>query len=113
MCMDRCPLYFQDSQEDWKKEAATMKRIYTNAICTVVSPASDPQQPLFVERDALVTRPARLQLQSSDGSHSAIVNLHPVLPKWYVKTTLNFHEVGQHDLKASLPASKRAWCLQE
>jgi hypothetical protein len=103
----------QDSQEDWEKEAATMKRIYTNAICTVVSPASDPQQHIFVERDPLVTRAARLQLRSSDGSHSAVVKFHPILPKWHVKSSLDFHEVGQSDLKASLPTSKRSWCLQE
>jgi hypothetical protein len=103
----------QDSQEDWEKEAATMKRIYTNAICTVVSPASDPRQPLFVERDPLVTQSARLQLQSLDESHSATVKFHPILPKWHVKTALDFHEIGQSDLKASLPTSKRAWCLQE
>lgn len=103
----------QDSQEDWEQEAATMKRIYANAICTVVSPASDPQQALFVERHPLLTRPALLHLQTSDGSSSGVIRFHPVLPKWHVRSASGFLEAGQSDLKASQPTSKRAWCLQE
>lgn len=103
----------QDSQKDWEKEAATMDRVCTNAIRTVFSPASDPQQPLFVKKDHLVTLVARLQLRSLDRSRSAIVWFHPVLPKWHVKTALDLPEDGQSDPKANLPTIKRAWCLKE
>ena len=72
----------QDSPYDWAKEAASVARSYRNSLCTVILPASDPGLPFFVERKTLETTPATLQLTPRDGGSSAVVRLHPVLPRW-------------------------------
>ena len=102
----------QDSPEDWEREAATMAHTYANALCTIISPASDPTQAMFVERDPSLTRPACLQLSSRKGGHSATVRLHPILPKWSIDPMFAIGSDGP-GLRASQPTGKRAWCLQE
>lgn len=103
----------QDSPDDWAREAASMARVYANSLCTVILPASDPNQPLFIDRDVSLTRPATLQLTTSDGGRSAVVRLHPVLPKWNRKFDLGIEGEDESGLQAKQPTRKRAWCLQE
>jgi hypothetical protein len=103
----------QDSAEDWEKEATFMASVYTNALFTVVSPASDPTQSLFFKRDSSRTRPAILQLSPRNGDPSATVRLHPVLPKWNVGPGFGIEDMDESGLQANQPTRKRAWCLQE
>lgn len=90
-----------------------MARIYENSLCTIIAPSSDPTEPLFIEREATLVRPAVLQLSPLKGGPSAAVRFHPVLPKWKNGTLDSPCESGEPELQGKQPTRKRAWCLQE
>ena len=89
-----------------------MAHVYQNSLVTVISPAADPEQPLFTKRDELLTRPATLQLTSPNGAVAA-VRFHPVLPRWNCHSMPDMQRQEEPGLQAQQPTRKRAWCLQE
>ncbi|KAH8807890.1 heterokaryon incompatibility protein-domain-containing protein [Xylogone sp. PMI_703] len=103
----------QDSTDDWTREAGLMAHIYENALCTIVSPASDPTEPLFIERNPTLTRPATLNLSVNEGGPSLAVRFLPVIPAWIPNFEMDFSHDDGSGLKAKQPTRERAWCLQE
>ena len=90
-----------------------MARIYANSLHTIISPASDPNDPLLIERDESLTRPAILRLAPRSGEPSAIVRFHPILPEWNANIGLGIRGIDESGLLAMQPTRTRAWCLQE
>ncbi|KAK3344506.1 heterokaryon incompatibility protein-domain-containing protein, partial [Lasiosphaeria hispida] len=101
----------QDSPDDWAQEAASMARVYQNALVTLISPAPDPEESLFSARNEFLTQPACLRLNSF--SRTAVVRFHPVLPHWSYSSVPGTGWQEEPGLEAKLPTRKRAWCLQE
>ncbi|WYZ39887.1 hypothetical protein EsH8_IV_000228 [Colletotrichum jinshuiense] len=59
-----CLCIIQDSADDWKTEAPTMKDVYMNSACNVAAAASDdPDGGLFRERDTSSVAPGLVDIQ--------------------------------------------------
>lgn len=88
----------QDSDEDWYKEALTMRHVYVNAACTVAASASSNEQDgLFCSRDPETILPAVAHLSTVSG------------PKPF-----RIFERDYWDRHISVgPLHKRGWAFQE
>jgi hypothetical protein len=87
---------FQDSAEDWSREAGTMFDVYQGSYITIAAlGASDNSHGLFAHRDPLLYAPCRL-IPGADGSSEY---LYPV---WSQGETLK-----------AWPLHQRGWVVQE
>lgn len=89
----------QDSVEDWRAEAATMKDVYSNAVLTIAaSSAAENSDSSFQRRDPLAIR------------------LFQVTPGWNTKPAVSYlvsYKDGYLDEVENSPLRRRAWVLQE
>jgi hypothetical protein len=90
----------QDSPDDWAKESATMGRVYSNSLCTIISSSDGADGGCFSERNVLEITPAALTLKTKDGTQT---NKLVILPRPPTREVL----------VAASPTKSRAWCLQE
>lgn len=90
---------FQDSADDWRKEASMMKDVYQNSLCNIASTgASNTEESMFVERDPLMVQPCMMTTDwSVFASNKGIV------------VEQEFWEAGVSDA----PLNRRGWVIQE
>ena len=89
----------QDSNGDWEKEAFGMRKVYSNALCTIAATgAQDSRQGLH-----------RIEVESNDMCHI------PIEISWSLGSTrvlLLVEDIRGMDISDS-PLLKRAWVIQE
>ena len=89
----------QDSDCDWEREAFSMKKVYSNAMCTIAATgARDPHQGLH--------RP------ESDGKATHHVPIETSWPSGYSRAGFLVENIRARDMSDS-PLLKRAWVIQE
>ncbi|KAF2684743.1 HET-domain-containing protein, partial [Lentithecium fluviatile CBS 122367] len=87
----------QDSAEDWRVEAGSMDKVYLNSFCTIAaSLAANPNEGLFWDRNAELSKPFAVQFMSP-----------PRPTQFRVFLDLQFL-ILDHS-----PLYKRGWVLQE
>lgn len=93
---------FQDSAEDWRKEASTMQDVYRNALFSISAlGAKDDQDGCFFERDPLETAPTIVSLKlTADGEEKAFFCGLEKGRSWH----LHFKDE---------PLVQRSWIVQE
>ena len=92
----------QDSDEDWKAEAATMGDVYAGAFCTVASTGSSSSEGgCFHERNTLSLRPCEIGASSRNG----------LLPEWIYIRRDDLSDFRRGVDRAIL--NTRGWVLQE
>lgn len=93
---------FQDSAEDWQREASTMQDVYRNALFSISAlGAKDDQGGCFFERDPLKTAPTIVSFKlTEDGEEKAFLCILEKGKSWH----LHF----QHE-----PLVQRSWVVQE
>ena len=89
----------QDSAEDWAREAAKMRDVYSGAILTVVA-ANSPSTHSGIFSQRIAGKRAALEWRDSATSQASKVQLRPGSELW------------DHTLSAS-PLMSRGWTLQE
>ncbi|CAF9938262.1 hypothetical protein IMSHALPRED_000735 [Imshaugia aleurites] len=88
----------QDSDEDWKHEAATMMNVYENSHCNIAAAkASDSEQGCFSKRDPLSIAPIVVRTEWNN-TNKRSYHVHPELWRTYVE---------------ECPLNQRAWVIQE
>ena len=95
----------QDSKDDWRQEAATMSRVYSNAIFTIgASHASSGDVGCFVQRDGLLQLPLILYFPSQQFDDGKTKN-----------TRMLFNSMGRSrtGIGPNPPLYGRAWVYQE
>jgi len=87
----------QDSDEDWRTEAARMPEVYRNAICNfAASHGANSKSGLLTDRTALNLHPCHINLNCSGQSRSH----HSFQSHWNAEVS-------------KAPVNRRAWVLQE
>ena len=88
----------QDSDEDWKYEAATMMKVYENSHCNIsAAKAFDSEQGCFSRRDPSLISPIVVQTNWKTTSNTSY-KVYPALWHTYVRQS---------------PLNQRAWVIQE
>jgi hypothetical protein len=90
---------FQDSADDWRKEASMMEDVYQNSLCNIASTgANNAEESMFVERDPVMVQPCMITTDwSVFASNMGIVVEQEI---W---------EAGVSDA----PLNRRGWVIQE
>lgn len=93
---------FQDSEEDWAKESATMGKVYSNSWCNIAaSGSSDPYGGCFFTRNPLLVQPLIVD-EINDGSFLILPKPHLIIdPYGWLRSLAHPNLVH------------RAWVVQE
>ncbi|KAF3771222.1 HET-domain-containing protein, partial [Cryphonectria parasitica EP155] len=87
---------FQDSEVDWRQEAAQMGLVYTHALCTIAAVcARDSSEGFFSRRNPRVRQPCSFPT------------------KIKISTCRLFSRLHYHKIQPKQPLYSRAWVLQE
>ncbi|TVY28751.1 hypothetical protein LHYA1_G002184 [Lachnellula hyalina] len=90
---------FQDSAEDWAREAPLMQCVYGGAVCNISAIASeDSDTGCFFKRNPSQLKPYDIQTQWNDGSNGSCMLYYPDL---------------RRDAIENAPLASRGWVFQE
>lgn len=91
----------QDSDQDWRTEAATMQTVYRNGFLNIAAlGAKDDQDGCFFDRDPMLVAPTVLSLSSDNRGPTQLYRLEAEDDSW-------------HSTFEGEPLLSRAWVLQE
>jgi len=91
----------QDDSQDWVKESALMRAVYSNGLCNLsAAGATDSSKGLFFDRDPRTVQPVKMQMDRQ--------------PAWGSSMEVAFRDMRMWEKNiADAPLNGRAWVVQE